>query len=205
MTAPAPPRRADAQRNIDKILTATQTLLAVDPHTSTETIAKAAGVARVTLYGHFPSRADLLQATLDHVLTEGEQTLNNIDLDGDPRDAMTRLLTTSWTLVAASSAVLTAAEGVIGTDTLRQLHDQPARRVEQLIRRGQTAGVFTTDLPLTWLVSAVHYLIHGASIEVRAGRLDPNQAGPTLTISILAILSSTPSTGDRHQALTQSD
>lgn len=102
---------------------------------------------------------------------------------------MTRLLTTSWTLVAASSAVLTAAEGVIGTDTLRQLHDQPARRVEHLIRRGQTDGVFTTDLPLTWLVSAVHYLIHGASIEVRAGRLDPDQAGPTLTTSILAILS----------------
>ena len=60
--APGRERRADARRNIAAILDAALLCLARDPDASIADIAQAAGVGRVTLYGHFKSRADLIDA-----------------------------------------------------------------------------------------------------------------------------------------------
>ena len=60
-------KRADAQRNIAAILAAAGDCLGRDPGASTSEIAKAAGVGRVTLYGHFPSRAELVASLFDYV------------------------------------------------------------------------------------------------------------------------------------------
>lgn len=51
--------RADRQRNDDAIIRAAARLLAVDPAASTQAIADAAGVARLTLYRSFPTREAL--------------------------------------------------------------------------------------------------------------------------------------------------
>ena len=85
-------RRADAQRNITAILTAAAECLSRDPAVSTSEIAKAAGVGRVTLYGHFPSRAELVDAVFVQAIATGEETLGQVDLTGDPREALTRLI-----------------------------------------------------------------------------------------------------------------
>ena len=53
---PRRPKRSDALRNIEAILEAATTCLARDPDASVNSIAQAAGVGRVTLYGHFESR-----------------------------------------------------------------------------------------------------------------------------------------------------
>ena len=73
-------RRADAQRNIAAILTAAAECLGRDPSASTSEIAKAAGVGRVTLYGHFPSRAELVDAVFVQAIATGEETLGQVDL-----------------------------------------------------------------------------------------------------------------------------
>ena len=57
-------RRADALKNIAAILDAATAALARDPDASINDIAQAAGVGRVTLYGHFGSRAALLSAVV---------------------------------------------------------------------------------------------------------------------------------------------
>ena len=56
------PRRADAKRNVAAILAAAAECLARNPDTSMGEIAAAAGVGRMTLYGHFKTRAELLNA-----------------------------------------------------------------------------------------------------------------------------------------------
>ncbi|MGN9914224.1 TetR/AcrR family transcriptional regulator [Phytohabitans sp. LJ34] len=188
-TAPAGPRRrADAQRSIDRIVAAARTCLGRDPDATTDDIAKAAGVGRMTLYGHFPNRAELIEAALADAMRAGDQTLSAVDLGGDARDALTRLLASSWALVAESAALLEAAEGVLPAGRLRELHAVPAERVERLIRRGQHDGVFRTDLPTTWLVNAVHYLLKGAAHEQRAGRLKPGEAAHIVTTSVQSLL-----------------
>ncbi|GAA3574675.1 hypothetical protein GCM10022222_69020 [Amycolatopsis ultiminotia] len=64
MSAHTPPRpvRADAERNIARILTAARTVLADDPTASLERIADEAGLARATVHRRFASRKALLEA-----------------------------------------------------------------------------------------------------------------------------------------------
>ncbi|MDX3458724.1 TetR/AcrR family transcriptional regulator [Streptomyces sp. ME02-8801-2C] len=190
MVAPSahPKRRADAERNIARVVSAARTLLSSDPNATTDDIAQAAGVGRMTLYGHFRTRADLVEAALKEALRAGEETLASVDLTGDASAAMSRLLASSWQLTAESAALLAAAGDVLPPGRVRELHDEPARRVDQLIRRGQEQGVFRTDLPTAWLVSAVHYILDGAAKEVRAGRLDARDAADAVTKSVQSVL-----------------
>ncbi len=66
-TATRPSRRADAQHNADKILDAAVACLGHNPYASVSESAQAAGVGRVTLYGHF-SRETLVEAAMIRVL-----------------------------------------------------------------------------------------------------------------------------------------
>ena len=50
--------------NRDALLRAAQAVLASDPHASLDTIARAAGLSRRALYGHFPDRDSLLRAVI---------------------------------------------------------------------------------------------------------------------------------------------
>jgi AcrR family transcriptional regulator len=182
------PRRADAERSIARIVAAARRELGANPGASTDDVAKAAGVGRMTLYGHFRTRAELVEAALTQALEAGEEVLAGVDLGGDARAAMQRLLFASWDLVAESVGLLTAADGILPAERLRELHARPAERVEALIRRGQDDGAFRTDLPLTWLTSAVHMLIHGAAGEIRSGRLAADQAPGVVTATVLGLL-----------------
>jgi AcrR family transcriptional regulator len=184
-----PRRRADAERNIARVVSAARTQLSSNPNATTDEIAQAAGVGRMTLYGHFRTRAELVEAALMDALGSGEHTLAAVDLTGDARAAMTRLLASSWELVAESAALLAAAEGVLPAGRVRELHEQPVQRMTDLVQRGRDQGVFRTDLPAEWLVSVVHYILHGAADEVRTGRLAAEDAAEVVTKTVQSVLS----------------
>lgn len=187
MTAQAP-RRADAQRNVARIIDAAIICLAERPNATMAEIATAAGLGRVTLYGHFSSKAQLLEAVVAHVIDLGEARLAEVDLDGDPWDALVRLIHSSWRLVDQSRAVIAAAEGELAPAHMRQLHDGAAARVVTLIDRGRDSGAFRTDLPTWWLVAMLHQILHGAGAEVSAARLDPTDAPDYITTTVRALL-----------------
>jgi TetR/AcrR family transcriptional regulator, mexCD-oprJ operon repressor len=147
-------------------------------------IAQAAGLGRVTVYGHFPSREALIEATLARLLDQGEAVLGALDLTGDPRQALGILIESSWRLIA--DAVLQAAQSVLPPERIRELHVKPAQRAEELIRRGQSEGVFRTDLPPTWLVSVLYHILKGAAAEVSSGRLDASAAPRFIVATVLA-------------------
>jgi AcrR family transcriptional regulator len=61
--SPSPPRRADAERNRDKILAAARAAFAEpDAQPSMAEISRRAGVGMATLYRNFPGRRELLEA-----------------------------------------------------------------------------------------------------------------------------------------------
>jgi AcrR family transcriptional regulator len=182
-------RRADAERNIAAILDAGLVCFSRNPDASVTEVARAAGVGRVTLYGHFPSRQALVDAVLAHAIGQAHAVLDAEAVDhGAATDALSRLIRSSWRVVDHHRSLLAAAQRELPSARIRRHHDQAMARVERLIARGQDEGEFRTDLPRPWLVATFYSLMHAAAEEVDAGRLDPAQAGGVLATTILAAL-----------------
>jgi len=180
--------RADARRNVAAILAAATDCLAKNPDTSVAEIAAAAGVGRMTLYGHFKTRTDLLDAVLTRVVAEAHETLGAVDVAGDPRDAVARLVAASWLIVDRLRNILTAAQRELPAERIREAHDLVLGRVQSLIERGRATDAFRTDLPVSWLVSLAMNVMHAAATEVAAARLTSDQAPSVVAGTLLAAL-----------------
>ena len=190
------PRRADAERNRAAIIEAAVTCLSADPRASMADIAQAAGVGRLTLYGHFSSRRELIDAIVEQTMREAEAQLAPLSMEGDPTQALELLVTTSWQVLVRSHGVLTAAEQELGQDGIRHHHDQTMRRVGRLIQRGQAEGAFRSDLSAAWFTACFFALLHGASAEIRAGRMDEREAASAVSTTIAALVA-VPETASR--------
>ena len=180
------PQRADARRNIAAILDAATEGLARDPEISIAGIAAAAGVGRITLYGHFKTRADLVDAVLARTVKRADAILDATDTSGDPAQALSRLVAASWQIVDQFRNILLAAQRELPADRIRGVHDRILRRIQSLITRGQQAGAFRRDLPQQWLITTAYSLMHAAAEDTTAGRLDPGDAARLITATLLA-------------------
>lgn len=178
-TTPNDPRRqrADARRNVSAILDAAVGALQQDPSATLAQIATAAGVGRITVYGHFKSRAELIEAVVEHTMQRADAVLDDVDLSGDPAEALARLMATSWRIVEQFSSVLQAAQRELTAERIRAAHDRVVKRIAELIDRGREDGTFRTDVPTAWLVTVALSLVHAAAEEVGAGHLDGDEAG----------------------------
>jgi TetR/AcrR family transcriptional repressor of mexCD-oprJ operon len=186
-------RRADAERNIAAILDAGLACFSRNADASVADVARAAGVGRVTLYGHFPSRQALIDAVLAHAISKANTALEAETLaDGPAPEALSRLIHSSWRVVDHHRSLLAAAQHELPPARIRHHHDEAMARVERLIARGQAEGDFRTDLPRPWLVATFYSVLHSAAEEVDAGRLDPAQAPQVLTTTLLAAFAAQP-------------
>lgn len=189
MTVQAGRRRADAERNIATIITVAGDLFGRGQSPSMGEVASAAGVRRATLYGHFPSREELLDAVIAHAITHTDEALTDLELDRDPADvALERLVRTSWPILDRYRRLRTAALAELGPERLREHHDRTLHHVERLLHRGQDDGLFRTDLPLDWLVTTFYAVVHAAADEADAGRVSPADAPDLLTTTVLSLL-----------------
>lgn len=189
VAATPPRRRADAERNIDGILTAARDLFGKGRNPSMIEVAQAAGVGRVTLYNHFPSREVLLEAVIQGAIEDTDRALSNLRLDhGPPAECLARLVGTSWSILDQYRRLHAVALEVLGPEHLRRRHDRAFRHVQRLIARGRSEGVFRTDLPEDWLVTTCYALIHAAADEVGNGELTTEQAPGVLTATLLSVL-----------------
>lgn len=186
-TSSASTKRADAARNVERILDAAITCLTERPDATMIDIARQAGLGRPTLYGHFASRPDLLDAVVARLVERAEHTLATVDVDGDPWDALVRLIHGSWRQMDQSRAVIAAAHTELPPARIRQLHDAPAARVDALIERGRARGRFRTDLPTSWLVTMLHQTFNAAATEITDGHLDPASAPDRIVATVSAL------------------
>lgn len=182
------PLRADARRNVEAIIEAATRLLATDPDASINDIAAAAGVGRVTLYGHFENRAALLDVVTERAIGETEAALGTLDLEGDPRDALGRVLEATWHLTHRFGALVVAAGQSLSPEALRRAHAQPAARIAALLRRGREAGEFRGDQPLEWQITTIQAIVHAASSAVHRGEITADDAPALVRDTALAAL-----------------
>ncbi len=139
--------RKDAAANRAGLLSAAARTLALDPGASVDTIARAAGLSRRALYGHFDDRDALLR----ELIASGAQRFNAIarelELEGDPAPVVLARLT--GRLWGEASHVQVAA--AIALDE-RHVEDSAAalaplrRTLMGLVRRGQDGGTLRTDV-----------------------------------------------------------
>jgi AcrR family transcriptional regulator len=185
-SAAARPQRADARRNVAAILEAATTCLVRDPEVSVADIAAAAGVGRITLYGHFKTRADLIDAVLVRVIERADAALAATDTAGDPAQALTRLVAASWQIVHEFRNILAAAQRELPAERIRGVHNQVLQRAQDVLRRGREAGAFRTDLPEEWLLTTCFALMHAAAEDVTNGRVKAEDAAGLVTATLLA-------------------
>ncbi|AUG30959.1 TetR family transcriptional regulator [Microbacterium hominis] len=169
MTTTAPLRRPrkDAAANRAGILRAAATTLAVDPSASIDQIARAAGLSRRALYGHFDDR----QALLTELISAGAQRFNAIASSLDephPPLALARLTAALW---AEASHVQVAAALALDETHLEQTATAlaPLRRaLVAVVRAGQDDESLRADMAAPTLARLIEETARAAVSRIDA-------------------------------------
>jgi AcrR family transcriptional regulator len=184
-----PRRRADAERNRAAVVEAALALFSERPEATMADVAAAAGVGRVTLYAHFPSRQALLEAVVDRAVAEAvARPVDAVAPDAPAGEAVRALVRSSWRTLHRFGRLSAMVQREMGPERLRDRHAPILDEVDDLVARGQADGSFRDDLPRTWLVTIVYSLVHAAAEEVDAGRLEPEAAADVLEATLLPML-----------------
>ena len=183
------PRRADAERSVAAILDAALEALASDPDSSMSEIARRAGVVRATVYVHFPTRTDLLDAVMEYATAQVVEAMKGAEPHrSEPAEALERVLRATWRQLAQFHGLLALNAARLSVEELHRRHVPMLDQIEPLIERGQKQGVFRSDLPVAWHLAVVRAIVHAASAAVQGGRLAESEAeAAMLTTAINAI------------------
>ena len=192
MTTIPPTRRADAPRSNDRILDATLDALASDPEASMAEIARRAGVVRATIYVHFPSRENLIEAVTRRAIAEVTEAIRAAEpARGDAPAALRRVVTAAWDALGRFHTLVDVNTRLPHAD-LHALHQPVLAELAPLIERGQRSGAFRAGVPVTWHLSMLLALIHAASGELSAGRRPAPAVETALVTSVLGAISPRP-------------
>jgi AcrR family transcriptional regulator len=177
-TAPTGPKRADARRNYEQILTVARKAFAEGGEsTSLEEIARRAGVGIGTLYRHFPSRQVLLETL--YVNEVHEVCRSASQHEHDPWNALS-----DWCegLIGYLTTKRALAQELLNyLDEDAALFQECRRTVfaagEPLVKRAQDAGVVRQDVEF----SDVLHMLAGIS---RMPASDPDQVTHVVRIAL---------------------
>src|ERR1700733_14120491 len=105
------PLRADAARNVERILRAAREVYAeLGPDAPVEAVSRHAGVGERTLYRRFPAKADLVRAALDQSIAEDlTPAIEDARRADDPLCGLNQLIEAAISLGAREHNLLTAA------------------------------------------------------------------------------------------------
>lgn len=183
-------RRADAERSVAAILDAALEALASDPDSSMSKIARRAGVVRATIYVHFPTRESLLDAVMEYATGQVVEAMRGAEPHhGEPVEALARVLRATWRQLAQFHGLLALNTARLSAEELHRRHLPMLDQLEPLIERGQKAGVFRPDLPVSWHLAVIRAIVHAASHEIQAGRIAETKAEAAMLGAALAAIS----------------
>jgi TetR/AcrR family transcriptional regulator, mexCD-oprJ operon repressor len=178
-------RRAVAERNVEAILDAAERLLEGRGAASIASVASEAGVSRVTVYAHFPTREALLEAVVERAVGRAIASIEAAEPEAGPAgEALARVTAACWRELERHAAIVRASSDQLTARARRRGHETGFLPIRRLVERGQETGAFRTDVSADWLVAVFYALIHGAADEVRAGRSDSDEALSALTVTL---------------------
>lgn len=137
--------RADARRNQERILDAAREQITESgTDVPMEQIARAAGVAVGTLYRHYPTKTDLVQAILrEHVeelILDAEEAARSVTAPGDAMARIVQLLTDFMASMATNRAIKAAAAALNAAHLAADQLDRGRGALRKLVLAAQSDG-----------------------------------------------------------------
>ncbi|WP_370128241.1 TetR/AcrR family transcriptional regulator [Streptacidiphilus sp. EB103A] len=140
----------------DRILDVALALLAENPDAGMGDIAAAAGVVRRTVYGHFPSRLDLVRTLTQRAVTEMTAVLTEVNASDAEADAKwVEFIARLWPVAHRYRVLLALRRGEYG-ETIHGLLGPVDELLADLVKQGQDSDVFAQHLP-AGILSQVAY------------------------------------------------
>ncbi len=140
----------------DRILDVALDVLGENPDAGMGDIASAAGVVRRTVYGHFPSRLDLIRTLTERAVTEMAAVLTEASASGAEADATwAEFIARLWPVTHRYRVLLALRRGEYG-EAIHGLLGPVDELLAGLVKRGQDSDVFARHLP-AGILSQVAY------------------------------------------------
>ncbi|MFC5908669.1 TetR/AcrR family transcriptional regulator [Streptacidiphilus monticola] len=131
----------------DRILDVALDMLGENPEAGMGDIAAAAGVVRRTVYGHFPSRLDLVRTLTERAVTEMTAVLTEVNASGAEADAAwAEFIARLWPVAHRYRVLLALRRGEYG-EAIHGLLGPVDELLADLVKRGQDSDVFAQHLP----------------------------------------------------------
>ncbi|WP_086842785.1 TetR family transcriptional regulator [Streptomyces coeruleofuscus] len=176
--------RADANRR--RILDVALGELLRDPDASMDQIARAAGVVRRTVYGHFPSREALISTLVD----EAVQALSAAHAAGregvqDPAESVARSVLAVWELADRYRLLIALAQRTVTMQGIRERLTPVREAATAVLRRGLDEGVFSSPLPAPALAYVHEQMLVALMEAVNDGLVAAREAGRCAAVTVL--------------------
>ena len=176
-------RALNATRN--RILDVALEVLGENPDAAMGDIAAAAGVVRRTVYGHFPSRTDLVRTLTQRAVSEIETLLTTVDDAERTADAAwVEFIAGLWPLAHRYRVLVALRRGEYGEE-IHALLGPVDQVLGDIVRRGQESDVFGRHLSAE-LLSQIAYAAVFTIADHR--RSDPAVGVRAATITSLLLL-----------------
>jgi AcrR family transcriptional regulator len=140
----------------NRILDVALDVLGQNPDAGMGDIASAAGVVRRTVYGHFPSRADLVRTLAQRAVDEIAAVLTEVNTPEGAADAVwVAFIARVWPLARRYRVLLVLRRGEYGEE-IHALLGPVDKTLADLVERGQKSEMFGRHLP-AGILSQVAY------------------------------------------------
>ncbi|MFE9768316.1 TetR family transcriptional regulator [Streptomyces sp. NPDC005808] len=167
------PQRRNARSNRARILATARQELGRNPDTTLEELARASGVVRRTLFGHFPGRAALLEALAEEAAEAVQAAVAVGETVTEPAErALAHFCLSVWPVGDRYRMLLALAQRDLGRERVADILEPARVKVTAIVERGQRDGVFPSHLPPAVLSAALEAMTVALLTEVNTGALE---------------------------------